>query len=143
MCQCHPLYARRVSSHRVLYLQLRGSYNICTIYLHEIEVWFKYIIAMFYICHSENPSNITKNNSISIYSWKQISLLTNIRNKFVIRNINLCFFDVMKNSQIFPSKVCPFQYDHSFVFSREMGNIRMYILQNLLTESSDNCFENF
>ena len=82
-------------------------------------------------------------NSISIYSWKQISLLTNIRNKFVIRNINLWFFDVMKNSQIFPSKVCPFQYDHRFVFNREMGNIRMYILQNLLAETSDVCFENF
>ena len=30
----------------------------------------------------------------------------------------------MKNGQIFPSKVRHFQYDHRFLFSREMGNIR-------------------
>ena len=30
----------------------------------------------------------------------------------------------MKNGQIVPSKVCHFQYDNRFVFSREMGNIR-------------------
>ena len=30
----------------------------------------------------------------------------------------------MKNDQIFPSKVCHFQYDNRFLFSREMGNIR-------------------
>ena len=34
------------------------------------------------------------------------------------------FFDVTKNGQIFPSKVCHFQYDHRFLLSREMGNIR-------------------
>ena len=36
------------------------------------------------------------------------------------------FFDVMKNGQIFPSKVCYFQYDSRFLFCREMGNIRSY-----------------
>ena len=50
-------------------------------------------------------------------------LLTNIRNKCVIRKINI-FFGVTNNGQIFPSKVCHFQYDHRFLFSREMGNIR-------------------
>ena len=50
-------------------------------------------------------------------------LLTNIRNKCVTRKINL-FFSVTKNGQIFPSKVCHFQYGHRFLFSREMGNIR-------------------
>ena len=30
----------------------------------------------------------------------------------------------MKNSQIFPSKICHSQYDHRFLLSREMGNIR-------------------
>ena len=47
-------------------------------------------------------------NSISIYSWKQISLLTNIRNKFVIRNINLWFFDVMKKAKFSLQKFVPF-----------------------------------
>ena len=51
---------------------------------------------------------------------------TNIRNKRVIRKINVYFFDVMKNGHSFPSKVCHFQYDHRFLFSREMGNIREY-----------------
>ena len=36
---------------------------------------------------------------------KKISLLTNIRNKRVIKKINLYFFDVMKNDLIFLSKV--------------------------------------
>ena len=47
-----------------------------------------------------------------------------IRNKCVIMKINLYFFDVMRNCQIFPSKVCHFQHDHRFVFNREMENIR-------------------
>ena len=34
------------------------------------------------------------------------------------------FGDVMKNSKIFPSKICHSQYDHRFLLSREMGNIR-------------------
>ena len=29
------------------------------------------------------------------------------------------FFDVTKNGQIFPSKVCHFQYDHRFLSSRK------------------------
>ena len=51
------------------------------------------------------------------YSWFQNSVLTNIRKKSL-------FFEVMKNGQIFPSKVNHFQYDHRFLFSREMENIR-------------------
>ena len=49
-----------------------------------------------------------------------------MRNKSVIRNINLYFFDFMKNGHIFPLKVCHFQYDHGFRLSRETGNIREY-----------------
>ena len=66
------------------------------------------------------PSNIMKNvfNSISIYSSQQI-----IRNKCVTRKIKLYFFDVVKNGQIFPSKVCHFQYDSRSLFSTEIGNI--------------------
>ena len=33
------------------------------------------------------------------------------------------FFDVMKNGNIFHSKVCHFKFDHRFLFCREMGNI--------------------
>ena len=28
----------------------------------------------------------------------------------------------MKNSQVFPSKLCHFQYDHRFLLNREMEN---------------------
>ena len=35
--QCHQPYTRRVISHRVLYLKLLSTYNICIIYLHVIE----------------------------------------------------------------------------------------------------------
>ena len=55
---------------------------------------------------------------------KKKFLVKNIRNKCFVRKINLCFFDVMKNGQIFPSKVCHFQYDHRWHFSRKKGNIR-------------------
>ena len=53
---------------------------------------------------------------------KKKSFLTNIRNKRVIRKINLYFFDFTKNGHIFPSKVCHLQYEHGSLFSREMGN---------------------
>ena len=80
--QCHPLYTTRVS-----------SYNICIIYLHVMEVCLK--VTMFYFCQSKNPSSIMKKvfNTIRfIFSWKKMSLLTNVRNKFVIRKINLYFW---------------------------------------------------
>ena len=68
---------------------------------------------------------------ISIFSWTNISLLTNIRDKWVIRKIN---FDLMKNGRIFPSKFCHFQCDHKFLLSREMGSSRTwkYVSKNLL-----------
>ena len=90
-------------------------------YIHNVRS----LIAMFYFCHLKNPSDVMKNifDSIYIYFWKKIK---NIRNKRVIRKINLYFFDVMKNGHIFPSKVYHFQYDHRFFFSRKIGNIRTY-----------------
>ena len=125
--QYHPTYTRRVSSHRVLYLKLLSIYNICIIYLHVTKGCLKVTIVIIYFCHSQILSDVVKYifNSISIYFWKKI-LLTNIRNKSVIGKINLYFFDVMKNGHIFPSKVCHFQYDHGFLFSRETVNIREY-----------------
>ena len=38
----------RVSPRRMLYLQFLGSYNICIIYLHVIEVCLKVTTAMFF-----------------------------------------------------------------------------------------------
>ena len=43
-----------------------------------------------------------------------------------IRKRSFYFSDVMKSGHIFPSKICHFQYDHVFLFSRENGNIREY-----------------
>ena len=120
---CDPPYTRRVSSHRVLYLKFLSSYNICIIHLHVIEACLKVTIAMLYFFHSKNPSDGIKNifNSISIYLEKK-KILVNKEKKQ--RKINL-FFDVMKNGDIFPSKVCHFQYYHGFLSSREMWNIRV------------------
>ena len=39
--------------------------------------------------------------------------------------MNLYFFGFLNNGQIFASKVRNFQYNHRFLFSTEMGNIRM------------------
>ena len=100
--------------------------NVCIIYLHVIDDCLKVNIAMFYFCHSKNPSNIMKNifSSVTIYSWKRNSLLTNMRNNYVARQINVHFLDVMKNGQIFSSRICHSQYDHRLFFSRDMGNIK-------------------
>ena len=41
----------------------------------------------------------------------------------------------MKNDQFFPSKVCHFQYDHRFIFSRKWGTLeraKMYVCKSLL-----------
>ena len=101
---------------------IRGK-TVCIIYLHVIETCLKHTIAMFYFCHSKNHSNIMKDisNCISIYLWKKIIYL---RNKCVIRKMNLYFFGFLNNGQIFASKVRNFQYNHRFLFSTEMGNIR-------------------
>ena len=99
----NPPYIREVSSHRVLYLKFLSSFYICIIYLHLIEACLEVTIAIFYFCHSKNSSDVMKN---IFNSWKKIyileknfyiflkkiSLLTNIRNKGVIRKINLFFW---------------------------------------------------
>ena len=89
------------------------------------DLFIKVTIAMFYFCHSKNPSNIMKDIFIpSLYILeKKISLLANIRNKCAVRKINLYFFDVIKNDQIVPSKVCHFEYDYIIFFSRKLRNI--------------------
>ena len=91
--QCNSPYTKRASSHRVLYLEFLSTYNICIIYLHVIQACVKVTVAMFYFSSLKNASDVMKNifNSISIYSRKKISLLTNIRSKSVIRKTNLYF----------------------------------------------------
>ena len=85
-----------------------------------------YYCHVLFFGHSKNHSNIMKDisNCISIYLWKKNSLLTNIRNKCVIRKMNLYSFDFLSNGQIFASKVRNCQYYHRFLFGREMWNIR-------------------
>ena len=105
------------------------------LYLHIIGACLKIAIVMFYFAYLKNPSNM-KNifNFISAYSWKKISLLANIRNKYFMRKVNLYVFAVMKNSQIFPSKVCHFQYDHRFFLVEKwwtLGRWRRYNCKNL------------
>ena len=53
--QCHSPYNRRVRSHRVLYLQFFGLYDIYIIYLHAIEACLKAIIAIFYLVLGQLP----------------------------------------------------------------------------------------
>ena len=123
---------KKFYSHTIFRLYTSGKFfivkyiNICIIYLRVIETCLKVTIATFYFYPSKNPSDVMKNifNAISIYSWKKKSSLTNIRNKRVIRKKYVYCFDVMKNGHTFPSKICHFQYDHRFLFSREMGNSR-------------------
>ena len=54
------------------------------------------------------------------------SLGTNIRNKHVIRKINLFFLTSRKMAIFFHLKFYHFQYDHRFLFSGKIGKIRTY-----------------
>ena len=126
--QYHPPYTRLFSSQRVLYLKFPWTYDICIICLHVREVCLEVIIAMFYFCYSKNPLDVMKNifDFIYIYFWKKNSLGTNIRNKHVIRKINLFFLTSRKMAIFFHLKFYHFQYDHRFLFSGKIGKIRTY-----------------
>ena len=91
--QCHPPYSytRLVSSHSALYLKFLTTYNICAIHLHLIVVCLKVVIAMFYFCHSQNPSDVMENlfNTHSLNPWKT--------KQTSYKKINLYFLDIMKN----------------------------------------------
>ena len=133
----HPSYARQVSSCRVLHLKLLRAYNICIIYLHLIEVCLKVTIAMFYFCHSEHPSDIMKNifNSISIYSFKKISFLTNVRNKEVVRKTNFYFFTSWKMALFFLQKFVIFNMIPDSFLVEKWGTLereRRYLCKYLL-----------
>ena len=122
--QCYPPYTRRACSHRVLYLKLLSSYNICIIYLHVIEACLKVTIDRLYFCQSKNPWDVMKNifNSISKCSWKKKFLVKKYDKQKRYRENKSLFLDVIKNGHIFPSKVCHFQYNHRFLFGRAMEN---------------------
>ena len=107
--QCHLPYTHPGQFTGGLYLKLLWTYDIFIICLHVTDTCLEVIIVMFYFCHSKNPLDVMKNifDSIHIYFWKKLSLLTN-RNKRVIRKVNLYFFDAMKSGHIFPSKVLSF-----------------------------------
>ena len=129
LCQCHPLYTRWVSWHRVLYLKFLSTCNMCIIYLLVIDAYLKVTITMFYFCHSKNPSDVIKNifNSISINLWKKISLLTNIRNKRVIRKINLYFLASWKIATFSLQKFVIYNLiTDSFLIEKCGKNIREY-----------------
>ena len=74
------------------------------------DLFIKVAIAMFYFCHSKNPLSIIEDifNSTSLYSWEKISLLTNIRNKCIIRKINLQFLTVWQIAKFVLQKLVTF-----------------------------------
>ena len=102
---------------------------------------------MFYFCHSKNLSNIMKNifNSISIYSWNKIFLLTNIRNKCFIRKINLQFWKLSKMFKFFLQKFVIFNMVTDSFLVEKCGTLKRasrYVSKNLLNLDCQNsiCF---
>ena len=84
---------------------------------------FKSCYCYVYFCHLKNLSNIMKNivNYISIYSWEKVSLLTHMRNKCAMREINLYFLTLWKLTKFFLQKFIIFSVITVF---KVMGNIR-------------------
>ena len=97
-------------------------YYLCACNRDLLKSYYSYVL----FCHSKSRSNIMKNvfDSISIYFSKRFHLNKYKRLMCYQENKSLNLY--MKTGQIFPSKVCHFQFDHRFFFSREMGNIRTY-----------------
>ena len=60
----------------------------------------------------------------SLYILEKKYLFNKYKKQMFYKKSKSLSFNVMKNGQIVPSKVCHFQDDNRFVFSREMGNIR-------------------
>ena len=92
---------------------------------------------LFYFCHSEHPSDIMKNifNSISIYSFKKISLLTNVRNKEVVRKTNFFFFTSWKMATFFLQKFVIFNTIPDSFLVEKWGTLeraRRYLCKYLL-----------
>ena len=60
----------------------------------------------------------------SLYILEKNVLVNKYKKQMCYEENKSLFIDVMKNNQMFPSKVCHFRYDHRFLLSREVGNIR-------------------
>ena len=128
---------------------------MCIIYLHVIESCLKVTIAMFFLAIRKILQMLWKIfSSPSLFIVQKNFLAYKCKKQVCYKEKKSVFFDLRKNSYIFPLKVCHFQYDHRFFFSREMGNNRAYkkvllkrknhlgrvfpsyFLQNVLTETS-------
>ena len=53
-------------------------------------------------------------------------------------NKSLFFFDVINNRQIFPSKVCHFQYDHRFILVEKTGTCKEHLCKCILNLDCQN-----
>ena len=105
---------------------------------------------MFYFRDSKNPSSIIKDifNSISLYFWEKISLLTNIRNKCIIRKINLHFLTAWKIAKFFLQRLVIFNMIPDSFLVEKWGMCtevrrQKYFLQNILIETSNVSFKKF
>ena len=124
--QCYPNYTKRVISHRVLYLTFLSTYMYYLSACNKGPFKRYHCFVLFWPLEKSFRCYEIYFQFHLYIVLKKIYLLTNIRNKGVIRKINLYLFDVMKNGHIFPSEVCHFQYDYRSHFSRKIGNIREY-----------------
>ena len=123
---------KKFYSHTIFRLYTSGKFfivkyiNICIIYLHVIETCLEVTTATFYFYPSKNPSDVMKNifNAISIYSWKKKIFFNKYKKQTCYKEKISLLFWCHENGHTFPSKICHFQYDHRFLFSREMGNSR-------------------
>ena len=89
---------------------------------------------MFCFCYSKNPSN-----SISIYSWNKIFLLTNVKNKCFMRKINLYFLKLSKMVKFFLFVIFNMITDSFLVEKcRTLERTRRYVCKNLLNFDCQN-----
>ena len=107
--QCHPPYT---------YLYFIGSYNNCTCNRGLLESYYCYVLFLSF----NKIFQILRIFFLipSLYFLEKKFLV----NKYKNRKINLYLFDIMKNCQIFSSKICHFQCENRFLLSREIGNLR-------------------
>ena len=107
--QCRPsLLCRSVHTGCYIYNSLIHMIYlfICIVYLHVIETCLKLWFLSLIFWHLKSPSNVMKNivNSISIYSWKKLSLSANISSKCIVIKIILYFLTSWKMAKFFLQK---------------------------------------
>ena len=92
---------------------------------------------MFYFCHSKNPEimkYIMKDtfNSISIYSWKKISLLTNIRYQMCCKENKSLFLTSWKKAKLLTQKSVIFKMITDFFLVEKWGTCKEILQQKLI-----------